>query len=141
LSNENERKKYERYGKDVFRSIKELTCINKFNPENPIDTRKSPSFKLTIPVSISDIYNGTIIKAKYPKKSACPFCQGTGAKSPKDLKPCGSCGAKGFTLGEAENGYGQKFKSETICPICKGHGKTVIKTCEKCKGAKLQKQM
>lgn len=35
LSNENERNKYERYGKDVFRTIKELTSINKMNPENP----------------------------------------------------------------------------------------------------------
>ena len=29
---------------------------------------------------------------------ACPICQGTGAKSPKDLKPCSQCGAKGFSL-------------------------------------------
>ena len=43
---------------------------------------------MTIPVSIVDIYNGTTIKAKFPKKTACPVCQGTGAKSPKDLKPC-----------------------------------------------------
>jgi DnaJ-class molecular chaperone len=100
LFNDKERQKYERYGKDVFRSIKELTCIDKRNPENPRDERKAPSFKLTIPVSIGDIYNGTVIKAKYPKQQACPHCQGTGGKSPKELKPCSQCAGKGFTLRE-----------------------------------------
>lgn len=42
-----------------------MTCIDKRNPESPKDERKSPTFKLTIPLSIEDIYNGTIIKAQY----------------------------------------------------------------------------
>ena len=75
-----------------------MTCYDKRNPENPIDQRKSLSFKITIPVSIGDIYNGTVVKAKFPRQSACPLCQGTGAKSPKDLKPCSSCSNNGFTL-------------------------------------------
>lgn len=49
-------------------------------------------------MSIGDIYNGTVVKAKFPRQSACPVCQGTGAKSPKDLKPCSACAGKGFTL-------------------------------------------
>lgn len=53
---------------------------------------------MTLPVSIGEIYNGTVIRAKFPKMAACPVCQGTGAKSPKDLKPCTACGAKGFAL-------------------------------------------
>jgi DnaJ-class molecular chaperone len=88
-------------------------------------------------VSIGDIYNGTVIKAKFPKSSACPICQGTGAKSPKDLKPCSHCSAKGFALRDEQNFYGQKFQAETVCPICKGAGKTVAKTCDHCKGSKL----
>ena len=36
----------------------------------------------------------------YPKQEACSTCQGTGAKSPKDLKQCGACSGKGFTLRE-----------------------------------------
>ncbi len=63
------------------------------------DSRKNPSFKLTIPVSIADIYNGAVIKAKYFKSSACPVCQGTGADSPKSLKSCDSCGGKGYSVG------------------------------------------
>lgn len=37
LSNEKQRQKYERYGKDIFKGIKELTCLNKMNPEQPKD--------------------------------------------------------------------------------------------------------
>lgn len=81
------------------------------------------------------------MKAKFPKKIACPVCQGTGAKSPKDLKPCQSCGGKGFSLRDEKNFYGQNFKAETICPICKGTGKTVTKHCESCKGTKLIDKM
>ena len=111
LSNEKERQKYERYGKDIFRSIKELTCINKMNPEQPKDERKSTSFKINIPVSIADIYNGTVVKAVYPKQTACNACQGTGAKSPKDLKPCSACAGKGFSLRDEQNFYGQRFQA------------------------------
>ena len=137
MSNEKERQKYERYGKDIFKTIKELTCLNKMNPEQPKDERKSTSFKLNIPVSIADIYNGTVVKASYPKKVACSACQGTGAKSPKDLRTCSSCDGKGFTLRDQQNFYGQVFKAETICPMCKGHGKIVTKHCEKCHGQRL----
>jgi len=35
LSNDKERQKYERYGKDVFKTIKEMTCIDKRNPDSP----------------------------------------------------------------------------------------------------------
>lgn len=68
---------------------------------------------------------------------ACPICQGTGAKTPKDLKPCSQCGAKGFSIRDQQNFYGQKFQAETICPVCRGQGKTVTKSCDHCKGAKL----
>lgn len=72
---------------------------------------------------------------------ACPICQGTGAKSPKDLKPCTQCGSRGFTIRDDQNFYGQKFQAETICPICKGLGKTVAKTCDHCHGSKLVPKM
>lgn len=118
-----------------------MTCIDKRNPESPKDERKSPSFKLTLPLSIADILNGATIKAKYPKLQACPLCQGTGAKSPKELKPCSQCGAKGFTLREQQNFYGQKFPAESICPVCKGLGKTVGRTCDHCRGSRLVSKM
>jgi DnaJ-class molecular chaperone len=141
LSNDNQRQRYERYGKDNFKSIKDLTCIDKRNPENPRDERKAPSFKLTIPVSIADIYNGTVVKGKFPKQTACPVCQGTGAKSPKDLKPCNHCSGKGFALRDEQNFYGQKFQAETICPVCKGSGKTIAKVCDSCRGSRLISKM
>lgn len=111
------------------------------NPDNPKDDRKASSFKLKVPVSIVDIYNGAIVRAKYPKMTACPVCQGTGAKSPKDLKTCSVCSGKGFSLRDEQNFYGQKFQAETICPSCKGSGKTVTKHCNKCHGSKLISQM
>ncbi len=118
-----------------------MTCINKMNPDNPRDERKSPSFKLTVPVSIEDIYHGSVIKAKFPKQTACPVCQGTGAKTPKDLKPCSACAGKGFSLREEQNFYGQRFPAETICPVCRGSGKAVTKSCDSCKGTKLINKM
>lgn len=111
------------------------------NPEQPKDERKSPSFKLTIPVSIVDIYRGTTVKGKFPKQTACPKCQGTGAKSPKDIKPCGTCGGKGFSLVDQQNFYGQRIQIESYCPVCRGTGKTVTKTCDSCKGTKLVTNM
>ena len=92
---------------------------------------------MSIPVSIGDIFNGTTIKARYPKKTACPVCMGTGAKSPKDLKPCSACGGKGFSHVDGMNFYGQRYMTESFCPVCKASGKIVTKTCDKCKGSKL----
>ena len=62
---------------------------------------------------------------------------GTGAKSPKDLKPCSSCGGKGFGIVDGINFYGQRYKVENFCPVCHASGKIVTKTCDKCKGKKL----
>lgn len=111
------------------------------NPEQPKDQRKSPSFKLTIPVSIADIYRGTTVKGKFPKQTACPKCHGTGAKSPKDIKPCSTCGGKGFSLVDQQNFYGQRIQVESYCPVCRGIGKIVTKTCDVCKGSKLITKM
>ena len=66
---------------------------------------------------------------------------GTGAKSPKDLKPCSSCSGKGYSLGEAKNFYGQDIKVEHKCAICKGSGKTIIKVCDHCNGNRLIKYL
>lgn len=62
---------------------------------------------------------------------------GTGADSSKSIKPCASCGGKGFSVVQGRNQYGQPTKFEGLCPHCQGTGKLVTKNCPVCNGHKI----
>lgn len=50
------------------------------------DSRKGPTMHLHVPISIEELYNGTVVKAIFETKQACTKCQGTGADSLKSLR-------------------------------------------------------
>lgn len=72
------------------------------------DSRKGKLFKLTLPVSVEDVYQGKTIKANFIKNVACDQCRGTAADNAKSLKSCPKCGGNGFSVREAMTAWGQK---------------------------------
>jgi len=61
---------------------------------------------------------------------------GTGAASPKDMKPCPTS-EKGFTLRDEVNFYGQKYQIEVFDAVCKGFAKIPTKPCPHNNGNRL----
>ena len=97
--------------------------------------------KITLPVSVEDVYLGRTVEAQYLKKTACTHCKGTGADTPKSLKTCSKCGGDAFSIQQAMNMYGQNIIAEATCPVCQGWGKQVVKVCPHCHGSKLASKL
>ena len=98
------------------------------------DSRKGPTMHLHVPVSVEELYNGTVVKAMFETKQACSKCQGTGADSLKSLRECPSCKGKGFSMIQGRNMHGQPQQFEGVCPQCHGTGRVVTKQCPICRG-------
>ena len=98
------------------------------------DSRKGPTMHLHVPVSVEELYNGTVVKAMFETKQACSKCQGTGADSLKSLRECPSCKGKGFSMIQGRNMHGQPQQFEGVCPQCQGTGRVVTKQCPICRG-------
>ena len=92
---------------------------------------------MTLPVSVEDVYLGKTVEAKFVRQAACDKCRGTGADTPKSLKPCTQCRGEGFTIQDHFNHYGQKFVGENTCQACQGWGKQITKNCPVCNGKKI----
>ncbi len=64
-----------------------------------------------------------------PKRDSCDACNGTGAKTKKDIEVCGVCSGTGQQ--RIQQGF---FSVATTCSQCRGAGKTIRRPCTKCNG-------
>ncbi|MBT4288578.1 MAG: molecular chaperone DnaJ [Deltaproteobacteria bacterium] len=64
-----------------------------------------------------------------PRLEQCEDCNGTGAKSQRDIEVCPVCSGSGQQ--RIQQGF---FSVATTCSHCKGTGKVIKKPCPKCNG-------
>lgn len=149
LSNEEKRKKYDRFGKE---GLKEMGMGH----NDPFDIfsemfggrrnfhreqEKAPSFVVKLFVSLEDIYNGKEIRVEIFKKSTCFHCRGSGAENPDDVKNCEMCNGRGIYVQRIQVAPGFIQQMQSQCPKCGGKGKIVTSTCHVCRGKKLMDDM
>ena len=98
---------------------------------------KSPDKKLTISLSLKDIYLGKTVPIDFQRIIKCDKCDGLGTPNKDFIKSCGVCGGKGKIVRMQQMG---PMIHQTVQPCyqCAGSGKIVEKgnECGQCCGRK-----
>ena len=98
---------------------------------------KSPDKKVTINLSLADVYKGKSVSIDFTKTLCCDKCYGCGALSKENIKSCKSCNGQGKVMKMVQMGP-MIQQSIQQCGHCKGVGKMIEqgKNCIKCNGTK-----
>ena len=98
---------------------------------------KSPNKKVTINLSLSDVYKGKSIAIDFNKIMCCDKCSGSGALSKDHIQTCKICNGQGKVIKMMQMGN-MIQQSIQLCNNCKGLCKMIEpgKHCIKCNGNK-----
>jgi DnaJ-class molecular chaperone len=107
------------------------------NQQDARRNSKSPDKKLTINISLTDVYIGKVIPIDFTKNICCDKCDGNGANSKDSIKTCSTCNGQGRVVKMTQMG---PMIQQTIqnCNACGGNGKIIPPgcSCAKCNGKK-----
>ncbi|WP_072680220.1 molecular chaperone DnaJ [Arcobacter sp. LA11] len=154
LSDDEKRQIYDRYGKagleghgqgggfsgggfddlgSIFEEMFSGSGFGGFGGNSRRRERKSYNYNLDIAIEIEVEFNEAIFgckkEIKYPHKSACKDCKGTGAKNGK-LSTCTHCNGQG----QVHMRQGFMTFAQT-CPHCEGSGQAASSKCKTCTGS------
>lgn len=101
--------------------------FNPFGKQKRVN--KGQTIRITLNVSLEDIYNGVEKTIKYNRMDKCPTCGGSGKGHNSRIETCSHCGGTGKLF--QRNGFVQTI---TTCPYCKGKGTILINPCQTCNG-------
>ena len=90
---------------------------------------KGTNIRITMPLTLEEIFNGTTKKIKYNRFEPCDKCKGSGKTANTKEKVCRTCGGSGFIF--SQNGF---MQMQQTCPTCGGKGKMVENPCTSCGG-------
>ena len=98
---------------------------------------KSPDKKVTINLSLADVYKGKSVSIDFSKVLCCDKCNGCGAMSKEFIQTCKTCNGQGKVMKMVQIGP-MIQQSIQHCGHCKGLGKMIEqgKNCTKCNGTK-----
>lgn len=97
--------------------------------------KTGPDYKMTMSVTLNDLYNGVEKSFKVKRKVLCTKCRGTGAKG-GDVKKCKSCNGRGHVTKMKRMGPGFNVQMQEHCKKCGGKGKIAKVKCPECRGRK-----
>ena len=97
---------------------------------NSQKVKKGQSIRITIGVTLEELYNGVTKQIKYKKQTKCPDCNGTGMGNGSKKETCSHCGGTGQLF--SQNGGWQTI---TTCPYCGGKGTIITNPCKSCGGS------
>lgn len=86
-----------------------------------------------IKISFMDAITGKKIKVNVTYDQVCSSCNGTGAKSAKDIETCPTCNGTGTVKRRQQSIFGT-VESQQTCPDCGGTGKRIKEKCSDCGG-------
>lgn len=92
--------------------------------------QKGTSKRATIHITFEEAIKGVDKEINITNYANCKTCDGTGAKSPSDIKTCTTCGGHGQV--HQSRGF---FSMTTTCPDCHGAGRIITAPCPDCHGA------
>lgn len=100
---------------------------------------KGTDLRITVKVSLKDIYNGVTKKLKIPRLVACTACNGTGAKNGTAFRQCAHCHGTGY-VDTVVNGLFGAQRARTVCPECNGSGQVISEPCQQCNGSGVERK-
>lgn len=122
---------------NIFGGMGGMGGMNGMNNGGGQRISKSPDKKITLNLSLIDVYKGKTIPIDFSKIICCDSCQGCGAFNKDCIKTCKACNGQGRIVRMTQMG---PMIQQTVqpCGNCSGKGKSVEagKECVKCKGAK-----
>ena len=144
LSDPNKRKMYDAYGKeglqqngfhgssanDIFQAFFGGSGFGDFfssafggggGDDDNVDPTRPRNKAYQLPVTLEDLFTGTVKEVPVTRRVMCPGCHGTGSKSGRSGGPCRACGGRGVTIMRRQMGpFVQQFQAP--CEACRGRG-------------------
>ncbi len=120
---------------DIMRGFGFGDMFGGFNPfggnnsRNQQRVQKGQSMRITLGVSLEDVFNGAKKTLKYKRYDKCTHCGGSGKTDKTTEETCNVCGGTGSVF--QRNGMMQMIST---CPHCKGKGKIIKNPCSHCNG-------
>jgi len=111
--------------------------MNMNQQQNQNRSFKSPDKKVTINLTLADVYKGKSVSIDFNKTLCCDKCHGCGALSKEHIQTCKTCNGQGKVMKMVQMGP-MIQQSIQHCAHCKGIGKMIEqgKNCIKCNGSK-----
>ena len=139
LSDEDKKSKYDRFGHssdnrgnpdDMFRGFHDIFG-NHFNQGQRV--RVGETLRLTVNLTLEEIFNGTTKTYTYNRNVGCTDCEGHGGTDPYD---CPSCNGSGMVTNLTRTPMGV-FQTSQPCPSCDAIGTKHKNPCNTCNGSGL----
>ncbi|GAA6009049.1 hypothetical protein JCM10207_004077 [Rhodosporidiobolus poonsookiae] len=99
--------------------------------------RRGQNMLAEIEVDLKAMYQGDSMKFSIGRKAICEQCDGTGARSEKDIVTCPTCDGRGVRLVRHQLGPGIFQQVQMHCDRCGGRGKAIKHHCSVCKGHRI----
>lgn len=99
--------------------------------------RRGPNMLAEMEVELESVYKGDSLKFTIERRQVCEKCDGSGARSAKDVTECSACDGRGIRLVRQMLGPGIVTQMQTTCDKCGGRGKTIKHKCSACKGERI----
>ncbi len=89
---------------------------------------------LQIKIEFMDSMLGKTVSIPLTVDEKCAHCNGTGARTPNDIRTCPRCGGSGVVNATQNTPFGA-IRTQTVCPDCQGTGKIISEKCSYCGGS------
>lgn len=96
-------------------------------------TRRGEDVEYEMEISLEEAATGIKKQIHIPLLEICGKCNGTGARSEKDIKTCTVCHGAGSVTKTQRTPFGL-FQSTALCQRCSGEGKEIEELCKVCNG-------
>ena len=94
---------------------------------------KAQDISIDLELTLEEIYKGLKKDIKLRKSVLCPDCRGSGGEPGGSMKKCPACGGSG-EIHRSQRTFFGSFSQIDTCPNCGGEGKIPEKSCAKCHG-------
>ncbi|KDE08015.1 hypothetical protein MVLG_01717 [Microbotryum lychnidis-dioicae p1A1 Lamole] len=99
--------------------------------------RKGNNMIADIEVDLESIYSGDRINFNIARKQMCEECEGSGARSARDVVECKACEGRGIRLVRHQLAPGIYQQVQMHCDQCAGRGKKTLHVCPVCRGHRI----
>lgn len=111
---------------DIFQHFSSMHDFFGANRQKQVQGR---DVRISINLTLDDVYNGVSKHVSYHRYDVCSCCHGSGLTNESKKMTCPTCGGEGTIY--SSNGFMQTIKT---CPTCGGTGFIIEKPCQACKG-------
>ncbi|PJE58469.1 MAG: molecular chaperone DnaJ [Candidatus Portnoybacteria bacterium CG10_big_fil_rev_8_21_14_0_10_36_7] len=103
-------------------------------------TRRGKDIDIDVELNLEEVAVGVKKEFTMRKVVKCTECNGSGAQKNTDLKTCSGCKGQGKVRQSRGSGF-LSFSQVIVCPECHGVGKKPEKSCTKCGGSGVNKEL